>query len=200
MTVREILADIKSPRKKKVVIDTDAYNEIDDQYAIAYSYYSDKIDIVAIHAAPFENEKSDNMEYGMEKSFEEINKVLGLLGDDGKIPTFKGSRASIEKSGEIQDSEAARNLIKVVKESDEIVYVLVTGPCTAVVSAYLMDPSIADNMCVLWLGAHCFDIPNCYVRECNLDGDYIAGKLLFNLDIPLLLIFSRISSSISVEY
>ncbi len=69
MTVREILADIKSDRKKKVIIDTDAYNEIDDQYAIAYSYYSEKIDILAIHAAPFENEKSDNMEYGMEMSY-----------------------------------------------------------------------------------------------------------------------------------
>ncbi|MBS5726136.1 MAG: hypothetical protein KHW59_10245, partial [Clostridiales bacterium] len=34
MTIEQILADIKSGRRKKVILDTDAYNEIDDQYAI----------------------------------------------------------------------------------------------------------------------------------------------------------------------
>ncbi len=185
MTVREIFADIKSDRKKKVIIDTDAYNEIDDQYAIAYSYYSDKIDVLAIHAAPFENEKSDNMEYGMEKSFEEINKVLGLINPNHTIPVFKGSRASIEKSGEIQDSEAARNLIKMVKESDEIVYVFALGAITNVVSALMMDPSIKDNMCVIWPGGNQLDSDN--LGEFNLVQDFTAGQMLLNSGVPLVL-------------
>ena len=185
MTIREILADIRSDRKKKVIIDTDAYNEIDDQYAIAYSYYSDKIDVLAIHAAPFENEKSDNMEYGMEMSYKEIHKVLGLLDPNYDIPVFKGSRASIEKSGEIQDSEAARNLIKVVHESDEIVYVLALGAITNVVSALKMDPSIKDNMCVIWLGGNWIEGDN--LGEFNLVQDFTAGQMLLNSQVPLLL-------------
>ena len=72
MTLNEILADIKSPRKKKVVIDTDAYNEIDDQFAIVYSLFSDKIDIEAIYAAPFFNGNSTSYENGMERSYDEI--------------------------------------------------------------------------------------------------------------------------------
>ena len=35
--IEEILFDLKSDRKKKVILDTDAYNEIDDQFAIAYT-------------------------------------------------------------------------------------------------------------------------------------------------------------------
>ena len=35
MTLQEILADIKSPRKKKVILDTDTFNEVDDQFAVA---------------------------------------------------------------------------------------------------------------------------------------------------------------------
>ncbi len=185
MTIREILADIKSDRVKKVVIDTDAYNEIDDQYAIGYSFLSDKIDILAIHAAPFENEKSDNMEYGMEMSYKEIHKVLGLLDPNYDIPVFKGSRASIEKSGEIQDSEAARNLIKVVHESDEIVYVLALGAITNVVSALKLDPTIKNNMCVIWLGGNWLEGDN--LGEFNLVQDYTAGQMLLNSEVPLLL-------------
>ena len=185
MTVREILADIKSDRKKKVIIDTDAYNEIDDQYAIGYSFYSDKIDILAIHAAPFENEKSDNMEYGMEMSYKEIHKVLGLLDPNYDIPVFKGSKASIEKSGEIQESEAVDNLIKTVHESDEIVYVLALGAITNVVSALVKDPTIKDNMAVIWLGGNHLEGDN--LGEFNLVQDFTAGQMLLNSGVPLLL-------------
>ncbi len=185
MTIREILADIKSDRRKKVVIDTDAYNEIDDQYAIAYSFYSDKIDVLAIHAAPFENEKSDNMEYGMEMSYKEIHKVLGLLDPNYTIPVFKGSRASIEKSGQIQDTEAARNLIKIAHEYDEIIYVFALGAITNVVSAIKMDPSIIDKICVIWPGGNQLDSDN--LGEFNLVQDFTAGQMLLNSGVPLVL-------------
>lgn len=185
MTIREILADIKSDRKKKVIIDTDAYNEIDDQYAIAYSYYSEKIDVLAIHAAPFENEKSDNMEYGMEMSYKEILKVLDLLGAGDSIPVFKGSRASIEKSGQIQESEAVENLIKTVRESDEIIYVFALGAITNVVSAITKAPDIKSNMCVIWPGGNQLDSNN--LGEFNLVQDFTAGQMLLNSGVPLVL-------------
>ena len=35
MTIEQILEDIKSPRVKKVILDADMYNEMDDQYALA---------------------------------------------------------------------------------------------------------------------------------------------------------------------
>ena len=36
ISVEEILSDIRSDRTKKVILDTDTFNEIDDQYALAY--------------------------------------------------------------------------------------------------------------------------------------------------------------------
>ena len=52
------------------VLDTDAYNEVDDQYAISYLLKShDRVNVKAIYAAPFSNPKSDyNPEKGMELS------------------------------------------------------------------------------------------------------------------------------------
>ena len=78
MNVREILADIKSPRKKKIILDTDTFNEIDDQYALAYCYVADSMDLLAVTAAPFYNDKSINHEDGMIKSYNEIKRVLSL--------------------------------------------------------------------------------------------------------------------------
>ena len=56
-----------------VVLDTDTYNEIDDQYALSYLMKSgDKLHVKAIYAAPFYNEKSTGPADGMEKSYQEI--------------------------------------------------------------------------------------------------------------------------------
>ena len=56
-----------------VVMDTDAYNEIDDQFAIAYLLSCKrKLTTKAFYAAPFDNENSTGPADGMEKSYEEI--------------------------------------------------------------------------------------------------------------------------------
>ena len=185
MTIEEILRDIKSDRKKKVVLDTDAFNEIDDQYALAYCYVCDKLELAAVHAAPYFNGRSDSFEDGMEKSYNEIKKVLGLISPDYSTPVFEGSRTTVEVSGCYVDSPAARNLIDVVKNSDEIVYVLAIGAITNVISAIMMDPSIKDNMCVVWLGGNQLDSPN--LDEFNLVQDFTGGQHLLNCGVPLVL-------------
>ena len=166
MNVREILADIKSPRKKKIILDTDTFNEIDDQYALAYCYVADSMDLLAVTAAPFYNDKSINHEDGMIKSYNEIKRVLSLVDPDYTTPVYEGSRTTIELSGGVVDSPAARAIIDIVKNSDEIVYVLAIGAITNVTSALLLDPSIKDNMCVVWLGGNQLDSNN--LGEFNL--------------------------------
>ena len=50
-----------------VVLDSDAYNEIDDQFAISYLLKSkEKLNTKAIYAAPFLNERSVSPADGME--------------------------------------------------------------------------------------------------------------------------------------
>ena len=65
--------------KIDVVLDTDAYNEVDDQFAIAYMLRSsDRLNTCAIYAAPFFNSLSSSPADGMEKSYAEILKILSL--------------------------------------------------------------------------------------------------------------------------
>ena len=53
--IRTILADIKNGGVKKIILDTDTYNEIDDQFAVAWAVLSDKIDLLSINAAPMKH-------------------------------------------------------------------------------------------------------------------------------------------------
>ena len=75
------------------VLDTDTYNEIDDQYALSLMMKSPKLQVKAIYAAPFFNNNSTSPEDGMERSYGEILNLLALMGreDEGKN-VYKGSR------------------------------------------------------------------------------------------------------------
>ena len=70
MTYEQRLKNLSVPEGKiDVVLDTDAYNEIDDQFAIAYLLRSaDKLNTKALYAAPFYNSHSNGPEDGMERS------------------------------------------------------------------------------------------------------------------------------------
>lgn len=192
LTPEQILTDLQSDRVKKVIIDSDMSAEIDDQFALAYCLGSDKIELLSVNIAHVvDPARFSTHKESIEKGYNEALKVFDEFGiPHDKYPVYCGSCTTISEDKQFapQDSPAARNIINTVKNTDEIVYILVTGPCTSVVSAYMLDPTIKNNMCVIWLGGHCIDLPDYYISECNLDADYAAGQLLLNLDIPLLLL------------
>ena len=70
------------PREKAdVVLDTDTWNEADDQYALSYLLKnSDVLSTKAVYAAPFLNKKVETPKEGMEKSYGEIMRILDLNG------------------------------------------------------------------------------------------------------------------------
>ena len=60
---------LKHPNNRPVrmVFDTDTYNEIDDQFALVYTLISPELDVKAVYAAPFKNNRSKGPRDGMEK-------------------------------------------------------------------------------------------------------------------------------------
>ena len=74
----KLIQRLEKPKGRvDVVIDTDTYNEIDDQFALSYLIKSDeKLNLKAIYAAPFFNEKSTGPADGMEKSYQEIKERM----------------------------------------------------------------------------------------------------------------------------
>ena len=82
LTTEQRLRMLETPQTTfDLVIDTDAYNEIDDQFAISYALRAqDRLHLLALCAAPFHNKRSTGPADGMEKSYQEILKLLSLAG------------------------------------------------------------------------------------------------------------------------
>lgn len=188
MTLEQILEDLKTDRIKKCILDSDMYNEMDDQYALAYCIGNPKIDLLSVNAAPFYNERVESFELGMEASYAEALRILKICGKADSVPVYKGSTTRFTAQNGFMpiNSPAANNIINTVKESNEIIYILAIGCCSNITSAILMDPCIKNNICVIWLGGHELDFENC--DECNLSHDYIAGQLLLNSGVPLIML------------
>ena len=186
--LERILEDIRTDSVKSVILDSDMANEMDDQYALAYCIGSDKIKLLSVNSAPFRGDRGRTYPQGQEESYQECLHIRDLcLMDESSLAIWRGAEAPLtEQNGFApMDSPASRNIIKTVKESHKLVYVLTIGCCTNVVSAYLMDPSIAENMCVIWLGGNELSYDDCH--EYNLYVDYRAGQILINSNIPLIL-------------
>jgi inosine-uridine nucleoside N-ribohydrolase len=168
-----------------VVLDTDTYNEIDDQYAVAYSLLSPKsMTVEAIYAAPYLNDRSTSPADGMEKSYEEILRLLKFLRRDDAGFVFRGSARFFAKPGDAIDSPAARDLIaKALKPRSTPLYVLTIGCPANVSSAILMEPKIKEKIVVVWLGGTTHVWPSAH--EFNLQQDVFSSQVLFDSGVPL---------------
>lgn len=166
-----------------VVLDTDAYNEIDDQFAIAYLLRSqEKLTTKAIYAAPFKNALSSGPEDGMEKSYNEIFKLLGLLGEEREV--YRGSRHYLADEETYAESPAARDLVsRAANYSPENpLYVVAIGAITNVASAILMDKCVAENCVLVWLGGHAMHVGG--ANEFNMSQDIAAARVIYKSGIP----------------
>lgn len=170
-----------------VVLDTDTYNEIDDQFALAYMMKSsEKLNPKAIYAAPFFNYKSSGPKDGMEKSYAEILHVLTLMGrEDMKENVYRGSEAFLRDEKTPVISPAAEDLVRRSKDYTEEhpLYVVAIGAITNIASAILLDPGITERIVVVWLGGHAVHWPN--NKEFNLSHDIAAARIVFGCGVPL---------------
>ena len=173
-----------------LVLDTDAYNEIDDQFAIAYAMKAtEKLCLKAIYAAPFHNPRSESPADGMEKSYQEIVKLLRLAGKE--YPVFRGSQSYLPDEQTPVASAAAQDLAERAMQysSENPLYVVAIGAITNVASALLMKPEIADRVVVVWLGGHSLEWGD--NREFNIQQDVASARVVFDSGAPLVILPCR---------
>lgn len=171
------------PAKANVVIDTDAFNEVDDQFALVYAILAqEKLNIQAIYAAPFINKRAKSVEDGMEKSYQEIQKILELM--KVKFPVYKGSTDFLKDKKTPVKSAAAEDLVDRAMKAKEPLYVLALGAPTNVASALIMKPEIKDKIVLIWLGGKAPHFNT--AREYNLLQDMHSSQILFDSGVPMI--------------
>lgn len=174
--------------RPSVILDTDTFNEVDDQFALAHLLLApERVNVEAVYAAPFSNARAATPGEGMEKSYDEILRVCELVGPAKSPPVFRGSTAYLSAARTPVDSPAARDLVtRALAPREGRLQVLAIGACTNIASALLLDPAISSRIEIVWLGGHA---PHWeHTREFNLEQDLHAARVLLDTDVPLLLV------------
>ena len=168
-----------------MVLDTDTYNEIDDQFALVYALLSkESFKLEAVYAAPFSNNRADNPTLGMELSYEEILRILEKMKVEPQNFAFKGSKSYLAQDLKPESSPAAEDLVnRALNHSPENpLYVVPVGAITNIANAILLKPEITKNIVVIWLGGNDHNWPN--TREFNMMQDKAAANVILDSGVP----------------
>lgn len=187
--------------KIRLVLDTDAKNEVDDQFAIVWALLSqERFQVEAMYAAPFSHDclarfftsgdirNASGLTYaedpasGMQQSYEEIRKLYQMLGLCPEHRVFRGSATYLQGDKPVA-SEAAQDLAARAMAGSEPLYVVATGAATNIASAILQNPDTIRKIVVVWLGGQ--PLAFGHGIEFNLMQDVRAAQVLFESGVPL---------------
>jgi len=176
------------PQKIRVLLDTDANNELDDQHAIAYMLFNgDYFDVEGITVNRTSNGGDVN------KHYEEAERVVKLCGLDGVIDIYKGANGTFEEIKDHIDEpdfdgmEAVNFIIeRAHAPSDMKLVLLPIGKLTNIALAHCKDPSISSKVRIVWLGSN-YPEPG----EYNQVNDIAAMQYLLDADVDLEIVMVR---------
>lgn len=170
------------PEEKMVrlITDTDAKNEADDQFAIVQALLSPKFFHVGMIAAHYGN-RDNGM--SMERSYQELEKIFSLMGFSGEGILLKGAPHALENQKTPVDSPGARRIVEQAMADDpRPLYVIFFGPLTDLASAYLLEPRIAGRLTAIWIGGGAYPTG---AEEFNLGNDIHAANVVMKSPINL---------------
>lgn len=177
MTPEEIIADIRSDRIKKMIVDTDTGADGDDQFAFALALRAtDRIKVLSVNSEPFNDDSADMAAAGQAENAT----IARLANPDAPVPSYCGCGDFISRVGTPIMSPAVQNIIDTCRNSDEPVYIVMSGCCTNAASALALAPDIAEKLIVVWLALDNLENRS-NTGEYNYHNDIEAGKLLFAL-------------------
>ena len=168
------------PDKARVLLDTDANNEIDDQHAIAYLLLNGEAFVVEGLTVNRTNNGGD-----IEEQAKEAERVIRLCNLHPQLPVTRGASGSFDDialcvDDPVYDGKDAVNLIierAHATQADKLI-LLAIGKLTNIALALKKDPDIIDRVRVVWLGSNYPD-----PGEYNLDNDEPSVNFVLDTDV-----------------
>ena len=170
-----------------VIFDTDANNELDDQHALIYLLFNQ--DVFDIKAVTVNATRAGNE---VEKHYEEAERILKLATQHGKIPLLKGADDNFatiqEQLGDpgYDGNEAVEFIIEQAQNTPEKLIIIAVGKLTNVALALKKEPSIAEQIHLVWLGSN---YPDPY--EYNLVNDIPSMNYVLQTGVPMEMVMVR---------
>lgn len=172
--------NIPNEKKVRVIINTDAKNEVDDQFAIVQALLTESFDLRGLIAAHFGTGKSAT---SMQDSYDEIMYLLKLMDLETDVVVKKGSPLALDSETDGKFSEGAQLIIEEAEKEEGTLYVAFLGPLTDMASAILAKPEIVEkDIKVIWIGGGNYPVGG---WEYNLKNDIHAANVVFKSGIEV---------------
>ena len=165
----------------RIIVDSDANNELDDQHAIAYVLLSPgSFDVEGITV----NKTSGGG--GIRQHAEEAERVVKLCGLSPEVRVYEGATGSFEEiRGTVHhpvfDGSPAVDFIiaRAKAEKRGTLVILAIGKLTNIGLALCKDPSIGKSIRIVWLGSNYPD-----PGEYNFENDTSVVNYILALSVP----------------
>lgn len=171
---------VPANKRVRVIVNTDAANEADDQYAIVQALLTPKLDIRGFVATHFGTNRTDT---SMEQSYDEIQRILRLMDMSEDYHVYRGSTGCLNLDSPVI-SEGAQFIVDEAMRDDETepLFAIFLGAITDLAAAYKAKPEIAGRLTAVWIGGGAYPHGG---EEFNLGNDVAAANIVFRSNIPL---------------
>lgn len=187
----------KVPEEKliRVITNTDAKNEADDQFAIVHTMLSPKFNNVGYIAAHFGERDNRNT---MEESYQELEALFDKMGFCKENALYKGAQHALPDRQTPVDSPGAQLIIaEAMKEDPHPLFVTFMGPLTDLATALLLEPRIAKRLTAIWIGGGAYPDGS---EEYNLSNDIHAANVVFESQVELWQVPKNVYEMIPVSF
>ncbi len=188
--------DLSTERLRRVIINTDAKNEADDQFAIVHAILTPMFELHGIIPAHFGSLKTAT---SLQDSHEEVERLLSLMDLEGKVRLEDGARGPLPDETTPMPSPGADLIIEeAMKDDPRPLFVAFLGPLTDMASARFMEPKLNErNVVCVWIGGGHWPVGG---REYNLSNDNHAANLVMRSSIEVWQIPMRVYRLMAIGY
>lgn len=148
--------------RPRIIFDTDANNELDDQHAIAYLLFNSQLwNVVGITTNATTNGGP------IAEHSAEVKRIVHLAGAENPVPVIDGENGTFEQilpsvKAEHDGKAAVDFILQQSRASSRPLTILAVGKLTNVALALARDPTLADRARLVWLGSNWPDDANEY--------------------------------------
>ena len=189
-------------QKKKVIIDADTGNEVDDLYAIVRGLIEPSWDVIGLNATQWQVSHW-TVEKSMEESYRLNDVLISYLKMGDAVKSNRGAEARLFDWGDKSQPSSASNFI--IREAHRInsdkIFVIALGALTNVASAILDDPSITSKIKLYWLGAR-YDFERQAMNNIDFNSvmDIQAVSIILDSDVELHIMPGNVSGRMTMNW
>jgi purine nucleosidase len=184
---------------RRIIINTDAKNEADDQFAIVHALLSPTLDVRGLIPAHFGTRRTA---LSLQESRDEVDLLLELMHLQGSVIVADGAPGALVDAHTPAPSRGSRLIIEEALKDEGTLFLAFLGPLTDMASALIEEPAIQDrDIVVVWIGGPSYDgiLPG-YSPEFNLSNDVIAANVVMDSRVPVWQIPMSVYTLVSVGH